>query len=766
MKIPTNIGSRFRLPMAATFLTALSLQGGVTLFAQSPAATGRPATAADEAIQLKPFSVVEEKSGGYRVSSASAATRTNTALIDIPQTVDIVTSELWNDIGATTFDESFRYVPNVYVRNRHAGSGDGVNLRGFVTTSSMTVDGVRMGNHKRDLVGYDRLEVVKGPPSAVQGRAGGTGLLNYILKKPVLGERSFTGRATFGFDENDRQIKRAEFDANYSFNPAKTVAVRVTGSKENSDDYIKFGKSDNLSLYPSVRWQITRSTELVATGEFLELDTPSREEGHGFALYPEVLRRLVPQFNTDRDPITALGLPYDFNVTGPGNSDKEWFYGSSVFLTHQFTPKIFYRQVASWHYLSSDSITFTNGDNFNVANRASSRLKNQDYRHGFVAQGDFVVKYSWRNVFTASTMLGWAYAKTHSISDAYSGVPERPFNALNLAEIKASGYSAAYFAPRTVLNLPRTTYNGTESYSIGKYVEHDVGFFRERLILSGGIRSDRDHSDTTNLVTQRPTAGTDTNLNSFRYGATFKVLPKLALYVVKSVQNDPTRTTARYSRLLAGDPRLNEFFTVSPQTDLREIGVKTELLRGRVTLTADYWEMKRTGATVAVTFIGLSQGQNVSINRNEEIAAATSKGCEFSFFGSLTDKFNVIANFTTMQTSQQRPGSVNPADLVSLPFAPGWNANFFGKYSFRDRNEQGWIVKGGIAIIGPYYHMVTGITDLTLIPHRQESIDVGAAYRWKKYEFDVTINNLTNDPFMITRDQAPRTYRFSVATRF
>ena len=63
--------------------------------------------------------------------SASAATRTNTAIIDIPQTVDIVTKEFWDDIGATTFDQSFKYVANVYVRNRNAGSGDGISLRGL-----------------------------------------------------------------------------------------------------------------------------------------------------------------------------------------------------------------------------------------------------------------------------------------------------------------------------------------------------------------------------------------------------------------------------------------------------------------------------------------------------------------------------------------------------------------------------------------------------------------------------------------------------------
>ena len=99
---------------------------------------------------LRPFEVTAEKSTGYKVSTASTATRTNTAIIDIPQSVDIVTKEFWRDIGATTFDQSFKYLANVFVRNRYAGNGDNMSLRGFETGGSVTVDGVLKSNHVTD----------------------------------------------------------------------------------------------------------------------------------------------------------------------------------------------------------------------------------------------------------------------------------------------------------------------------------------------------------------------------------------------------------------------------------------------------------------------------------------------------------------------------------------------------------------------------------------------------------------------------------------
>jgi hypothetical protein len=48
----------------------------------------------------------------------------------------------------------------------------------------------------------------------------------------------------------------------------------------------------------------------------------------------------------------------------------------------------------------------------------------------------------------------------------------------------------------------------------------------------------------------------------------------------------------------------------------------------------------------------------------------------------------------------------------------------------------------------------------------QYSFDVGAAYTWNNYNFDLMMTNLGDVPFYITRDQAPRSYRFSVTTQF
>lgn len=743
------------------------------LAAQTPAANPagsdtNAAGGADEPVVLKPFEISAEQSTGYRVSTASTATRTNTPIIDIPQTVDIVTSEFWQDMGAVSFDQSFRYVANVFVRNRNAGSGDGVNLRGFETSGSIAVDGVRMGNNKRDLIGYDRLEVVKGPPSAVQGRAGGTGLLNYILKKPEIGKDHNFARYSFTADEYDAYSNRVEVDSNYSFGKSDRFAGRFAGSWQDGDDYIQFQQNRNLAAYPSFKWQIDPKTDLVVVGELLDLNTPSREEGHGFAVYPSKLRRLIPMFDTLSDPITALDLPYDFNIAGPGEQDRSKVADVTLFFTRQFGENIFFRQVANMRYVGDSSFTFTGEDNTKtvVNSQYTGGVSN---RHGTTIQGDLFGRYGFRDWVKGTTMVGYSYDDGYSASTNYSGIPDAPFNTLDMAAIKASGYSASFYDGRTVSNLKQSSANEGDSYSFGMFVQQDLGFWKDRILLTGGIRSDHDVSETRNAVTGLRASGADTTLNSYRYGVTLKLTPRLALYAVKSVQNDPTKTIHRYNGLLPGDPRLDEYFTVSPLTDLKEIGIKGEALQGRVSFSLDYWQMTKTGSTVNVLTNGTSQGQSVTYGTVTEVEGAESKGWEFSAYGSITDRLSLIANYTDMTTSQAFTGQQNAenfsGDTIPLRFAPKWNANLFAKYSFRDEREQGWEVKAGMSVVGPVLTQLTGF-GLAWIPETQKSFDAGAAYRWRNYTVDFMVTNIGNDPFFITRDQPPRTYRLSVSTQF
>jgi outer membrane receptor for monomeric catechols len=509
----------------------------------------------------------------------------------------------------------------------------------------------------------------------------------------------------------------------------------------------------------------------VLTSELLSLNTPSREEGHGFAIYPEKARRRIGIFNNATDPITALGLPYNFNIAGPGSEDKNKIANATLFFTHQFAKWLDFRQVANIRYFGYDQRYFTGEDNTRIIANSQSQAGN-GWRRGQTYQGDLIARYSLNDVFTSMTMVGYSYDDGATADAFYNGVPNAPFNTLNMAAIKAAGNSAAFYSGR-VANLPLATSTQNNNYSYGQYVQQDLGFFKNRLLLTGGLRSDRSATGTSSRITGLRTAAAKVTLNSYRYGATFKITPALSIYAVKSVQNDAPANVARYNGLLPGDPRRDEFFSVTPLTELKEFGFKGEALQGRLSFTATYWEMIRVGSTINVLANGVSQGQNVTFGTVSEIPGAQSKGYEITAYGSITDRLAIIANYTDLNTSQGFTGQQNALGWttasnpgrIPLRFAPDWNANIFLKYSFRDPKAQGWEVKGGVTAIGPLLTQLTGF-GLSQIPDGQKSYDVGAGYRWKNYNFDLMVTNLTNDPFLITRDQAPRTYRFSVSATF
>jgi outer membrane receptor for monomeric catechols len=762
-----------RLLAGALFCLGLPL--AVLSSAAQPAPAG-PATGTtvttdaggEEVVHLTPFQVTDQESNGYNVSTASTATRMNTPLIDIPQTVDIVTSAFWKDTDATSFDESYKYVSNAYVRNRNAGGGDNVNLRGFQTSSSIAVDGVLVGNqsYKRDMVGYDRLEIVKGPPSAVQGRAGGSGLFNYILKKPLLSGDFTNEKFTTGTDEFSDNFNRIEVDANHVLNASGTLAGRLAFAWQRSDDYIKFQHFSIVAAYPSFRWKVSDNTEVVMTNEIVKDLTPSREEGHGFADYPYKLRILLPRFNVPSDPITALHLPYNFNIAGPGENAYEKVISSTVFVTQKFNDHIDYRQTFNWRYNSLYSSTFTGEDN-------TDTIINSQYTGSYgqfqnvTVQGDLIARYKWRDVLSSATLMGYNYRMEKDTTTKFSGIPNAPFNTINIVALAASGDSVHYFDGRTV--TPATTsYTWDNPTNFGAYAEEDVGFFKDRLILNASLRRDHDHGATYNYLTGKQTAQNDTQLTSYRYGFTAKILPKLAVYAVESQQADPTSTHQRYNGLYAGDPRLNEYFTVSPSTKLYEFGIKGEAFGGRLSFSADHWQMNRTGAVQNFLQNGTSQGLPVTYGTEVVLVGAESHGYEFNTYGSLTKHLSLIANYTRMYTSQQNSATPDqPGNRIALQFAPIWNYNTFFKYNIPIAKDRSVDLKFGLSGIGPFWGQFTiPPAQVLYVPHSQKNIDAGIGYESGRYYFDFFVSNIDNDPFLITRDQPPRSYRFSVSARF
>src|SRR5262249_21174809 len=105
----------------------------------------------------------------YRTPAISSATKTLTPLLDVPQSITVVTEKLIRDQGMMSIADVVRYVPGIEV---HQGENnrDQLIIRGNSTSADFFLNGVRDDvQYYRDIYNLDRVEALKGPNAMIFG---------------------------------------------------------------------------------------------------------------------------------------------------------------------------------------------------------------------------------------------------------------------------------------------------------------------------------------------------------------------------------------------------------------------------------------------------------------------------------------------------------------------------------------------------------------------------------------------------------------------
>src|SRR3954468_412319 len=165
-------------------MTALNRQAS-SLFAlclASIAGTALAQTTAparkEEVVELSPFEVKPDENRGYVASETLTGTRVATQIKDLPYTVNVITSEFFEDFAMFQLDDSFTQVGGL----TGIDVGGGFNLRGFVSSSQLRDGFYRQGRYGQTNI--DRVEVIKGPNAGIYGRSSPGGMVNMISKMP------------------------------------------------------------------------------------------------------------------------------------------------------------------------------------------------------------------------------------------------------------------------------------------------------------------------------------------------------------------------------------------------------------------------------------------------------------------------------------------------------------------------------------------------------------------------------------------------------
>ena len=150
----------------------------------STAFLSAPALAEEAAGDEVPTIIVTGQADGYVATNSVSALKTDTPLIDVPQTVSVITRQQLDDQAQHSMADVLRYVPGTTV-GQGEGNRDQITIRGQNTTADFFVDGVRDDvQYYRTLYNIERVEILKGATALLFGRGGGGGVINRVQKAP------------------------------------------------------------------------------------------------------------------------------------------------------------------------------------------------------------------------------------------------------------------------------------------------------------------------------------------------------------------------------------------------------------------------------------------------------------------------------------------------------------------------------------------------------------------------------------------------------
>lgn len=207
--------------------TALATIGG-SAFAQE-----------QDSILLEPILIeAVQAMRAYKADDAATATMTDTPLRDVPQTVTVVGREEIRDRQVRSLSAAIEGVPGLAKNGSAANRSETFLLRGF-PTSGVSFDGMRMNatadrpEVMMDLAGVERIEVLKGPASVLQGAGDPGGIINVITRRP---EATPGGEAALSYGSFD--FVRAEATATGALNASGSLTARVTGAVQDEDGWV------------------------------------------------------------------------------------------------------------------------------------------------------------------------------------------------------------------------------------------------------------------------------------------------------------------------------------------------------------------------------------------------------------------------------------------------------------------------------------------------------------------------------------------------
>ena len=444
--------------------------------------------------------VVTAKRDGYSLQDASSATRTNTPLINVPQSVQVLNSSLIADQDRRTLAEALVNVSGVVPTKPEESSIAQPLIRGFpgeIYLDGLPAFGINALADPTSLTGVERIEVVKGPTSTVYGGGAGAplgGLINVVSVRP---EREAGGYVAY----RAGSFSTVNPYADLNMPLGDRVAARITGEYQSNESWIDQVDGNRWSIQPSVSFEIADRTELLVRGKY------DRREQLEFSGLPAAAA-LSGQIKRDAFPGAPIDQPRSTIVNKLVTAELRHEFNEDLQLT--LTGRLYenrYDQYGSFawpDFLPPDPATPTAYPIFPIY--LPAKVKETTSDANLLANVDALGGQH-------ELLVGFNY--DHTEYDTGMNFDFSPVGVLDLANPL---YELAFGPTPPVLSTQTDTYD-----TIALYVQDQATY--GRLHLSGSVRYTqfdwRRLENDTDVTYRRVTP---------RIGATFDLVPGAALF--------------------------------------------------------------------------------------------------------------------------------------------------------------------------------------------------------------------------------------------
>jgi iron complex outermembrane recepter protein len=604
-------------------------------------------------LELQTVEITGRLKKDYNSDYSFSATKIAILNKDLPQSIGTVTKELIADRQAFQLADAVKIssgvIPSSYY-NQYAIRGISQNEEGQI------INGMRTRQYyflQPLTTNIERVEVLKGPASATFASVDPGGSINLVTKKPLSQDRKEVSMSVGSFS-----TFRGTLDFTGPLNEEKTLLYRVNGAYQEARSYRDLAGNKSMLISPSFSYLPNKKTAINAELIFSNMNG--------------VLDRGQPIFGAQAGVTELNSTPISLNL----GATNDFFKSKELILmgnfVHQFTPNISFTtsyMKQSWTENLQEHRT-TNAFAVDIENKPVTSL----------AAMQFIQRQQYWNVDNLSSyfnfklntgkikhqiLLGydlnyWEKTKGGGQNAARGFLLKDGGVAGSFVLANAANYQTITTAGRTLprpnvnhfdLSNPSYTIRNVNDYTLNVrtalpaalttnnalYVQEYLTWSKLTLLL--GLRQEW-YKDITNFETSNEFSFKNTKLLP-RIGATFAVSKQINVYGTYLQGFQPQSNTVTLM------PSTGAFFGVPKsaaqfqplESDLKELGIKADLFKQKITLTAAVYEINQ---------------RNILMNANDpaqpdllvQRGADRSRGFELDLAGYINEHWQINASYS------------------------------------------------------------------------------------------------------------------------